>query len=267
MTKEELLQKGISESDADKIITALDNTGTIDPLANLEKALNKDNTGKQESLFKAADNDEDDKKGKGKEKDEDDDDGDYDEEYMKKYMKKYMKANKKACAKTAKDVGLFEGEMKKAMENVDMNADAGVIDVIDLKPILENQGEYNSAMAKAIQENSSQVIIISAKVNELYDLMEKAAQLQVAQAKALDVIVSQPQGRKGVVTNADMSKAVEPVITPEQTKVIYGTLMKAVKAGDLQAGQIISTFESAGHNVMALKQSDRQYISELMAKK
>jgi len=255
MTKEELLQKGISEDVADEIVAAFEETeNSANSLLLLEKALNKD-SGKQESLFKAKDEDGD---------DEDDDADDYNEEYMKKYMKRYMKENKKSCSKAAKEVGLFEGEMKKAIDDIDRDAEGAVIEMVDLAPILDSQREFNESMSKAIQEISSQIAVISAQTEEGFDLMEKAARVQVEQAKALDTVLSQPQGRKGVTANVNMAKAAE-IVTPEQNQMVYKTLMKAVSSGDKQAGQIISVFESAGKTIRALTPAQRQYVNELMA--
>jgi len=250
MTKEELLEKGISEDVADEIIASFEENDSSSLLL-LEKALNKDSE-RQESLFKAGD------------VDDDDDGDDYNEEYMKKYMKRYMKENKKSCSKTAKEVGLFEGEMKKAMESIDYDAEGAVVEMVDLGPILESQGEFNEKMAKAIEEISGQLTVIFAQTEEGFDIMEKAARVQVEQAKALDTVFSQPQGRKGVTATADMAKAAEIAGNHEQNKLVYETLMKAVQTGDRQAGQIISVFESAGKNIAALSPEHKNYVNSLL---
>jgi hypothetical protein len=254
MTKEELLQKGVSEDVADEIVAAFDETGSSNSLLLLEKALNKDD-GKQESLFKAEEMDDD-----------DDDEEGYDEAYMKKYMRKYMMANKKSCGKMAKELGIAGEEMKKAMDDFSMDAEGAVIEMADLAPILESQLEFNERMAKAIEEISGQINLISAQAENGFDIMAKAARVQVEQAKALDTVLSTPQGRKGVTANVDMTKAIEPVISPEQNKLVYSVLMKAVQSGDAKAGQIISVFESAGRNIQALTPEHKNYVNNLLAK-
>jgi hypothetical protein len=270
MTKEELLQKGVSEDVADEIISAFEDGGQENSLSLLEKALNK-GSDKQESLFKAEEEGEEKEEKESKkeegEEEEEGEDKDYDEKYMKKYMKRYMKENKKACSKAAKEVGMFNDEMKKAMDDIDTGAEGAVVEMNDLAPYLNAQRKFNDTMAKAIKEISSQVILISSQNEQSFDLMEKAARVQVEQAKAIDGVFSQPQGRKGVMSSAvqPMAKAVDQFVKEDNTR-IYSVLMKAVKTGDRTAGQVISVFESCGKNANKLNITQRQYVSELLNK-
>lgn len=251
LTKEELLQKGISEDVADEIIAAAESDGSPEnSLQALEKALNN------ETLFKAKGGDDD-------EGDEEEEGSDYDESYMKKYMKRYMKENKAACGKMAKDVGIFGGEMKKAVESFDNDAEAAVIEMEDLKPILESQVEFNDAMSKAVEEISGAIELIRVRAEQSYDLMQKAAAVQVETAKSMDEFFSTPAGRKGVTASVTMQKAENPV-SPEMVKTVYSTLMKATQKGDQKAGMILSAFESTGKNLKRLNDLQRQYINDLI---
>jgi len=256
MTRDELLQKGVSEDVADEIIAAFEEAESPhNSLELLEKALNKDSD-KEESLFKAEDKDED-----------DEDEDDYDEQYMKKYMRRYMQANKKSCGKMAKELGIYGEEMKKAIEDIDTDAEGAVVEMTDLKPFLDSQSEFNEQMTKAIQELSSQIIAITNQTESGFDLLEKAARVQVEQAKAIDGFFSVPQGRKGAVSQGvAMRKAAELPVSPEARQHVYSVLMKATKGGDRKAGEIISTFESAGQNINLLSQEQRHYVNELITK-
>jgi hypothetical protein len=266
-TKEELLQKGLSEEDADKIITAFEsNEDPENSIQLLEKALNEgDNSTPGDSpdvdpLLKAK---------KGKEDDDDSgDDDDYNPEFMKKHMKRYMKENKKSCGKMAKEVGIYGEEMKKAIDEMDTNLDGAVVEMADLKPILEQQVAFNESLSKAVEELSGRVLSISTLGEKQFDVMQKAAQLQVDQAKSMETFLSQPAGKKGktAISTEDMKKAKETLISPESTQYIYDVLMKATKDGDRNAGMIISAFESSGKNVNMLNPGQKKYINELITK-
>lgn len=254
LTKEELLQKGISAEVADEIIAAAaSDEGSENSLQALEKAIS---TPEEGELFKAKGGKE-----KGEGEDEDDEDSDYDEAYMRKYMKRYMKENKKACGKMAKEAGIFSGNMEKAAE-LDMDAEGAIVEMADLKPILEEQGEFNSRMAKAIETLAEQVMYISERQDKSFDLMTKAAAVQVETAKGLGEFLSTPAGRKGVTASVEMQKASQ--VTPEMSKMIYSKLMKAVQSGNKDAGMVISAFESSGKNINRLNPAHRAFITQLM---
>jgi hypothetical protein len=254
LTKEELLQKGISAEVADEIIAAsASDEGSENSLQALEKAIS---TPEEGELFKAKGGKE-----KGEGEDEDGEDSDYDEAYMRKYMKRYMKENKKACGKMAKEAGIFSGNMEKAAE-LDMDAEGAIVEMADLKPILEEQGEFNSRMAKAIETLAEQVMYISERQDKSFDLMTKAAAVQVETAKGLGEFLSVPQGRKGVTASVEMQKASQ--VTPEMSKMIYSKLMKAVQSGNKDAGMVISAFESSGKNINRLNPAHRAFITQLM---
>jgi hypothetical protein len=253
MTREELLEKGVSEEVADEIVAAFEDSSSSNSLELLEKALSAP---KEESLFKADDeNPEEEEK-------------EYDEEYMKKYMKKYMKENKSACMKAAKEAGIFADEMKKAIDDIDLNAEGAVIEMADLTPVLTSQIDFNEKMVKAMEDLAEKVTFIAEHSVQNYDLMQKAARVQVEQAKALDGVLSQPNGRKGVIAHADLAKAstVTGGLTPEMNNAFYSTLFKATKGGDHKAGEIISLFESANRDIRALTPEHRQYVNDLLAK-
>ena len=264
LTKEELLQKGISEEVADEIIAAAAaDSDPVNSLQTLEKALNED--AEEGELFKANGGE-----GKGKKDDDDDEDdedegGGYNEEYMKKYMKRFMKENKGAASKAAKEVGIFAGEMKKAVSDMDLDAvDGAMIEMKDLAPILENQLDFNSKMAKAMEDISSAVEIIRAQQDQSFDLMKKAAAVQIETAKGFGEFLSTPQGRKGVTANVEMAKAAK--LSPDDAKKVYTVLMKAVHNGDQIAGGIISRYESAGKDIRALTPDQKKYINDLILK-
>lgn len=257
MTKEELLQKGIDPEVADEIIAAFEETTDGNSLSALQKALDDDG---MDSLFKA-------KGGKeGEKEEEEEEEEDYNAEYMKKHMKRYMKENKSACAKAAKESGLFEEKLEKAMETFDTSADGAIVEMADLLPILEHQKEFNSAMQKAVEFISGQVLLIASQNEKSFDLMQKAARVQVEQANSLGEFLSVPQGRKGVIASMQKATPAIAAVTPEGNKLIYQTLMKAVQGGDKMAGQIISVFESNGHDASKLNEVSRKYINDLIQK-
>ena len=258
MTKEELLSKGVSEDVADEIILAMDTQeDEQDSLSALQKALD-DVPEEMELLEKAEDEDED-----------DEDKEDYDEKYMKKYMKRYMKANKGSCQKMMKELGDAGEKMSKAIDDFDEDADGAVIEMAELAPILEEQSELNAKMLKAIVVLSDQIESITEVSAKNYDLMTKAAKVQVEQAKGLQDFMSVPSGRKGVVAGAPLEKAIQPDATkfaPEDNQIIYQSLMKAVKEGDRNAGLVISAFDSKGKDANRLNTVQKKYIHELLSK-
>lgn len=175
-----------------------------------------------------------------------------------------MKENKKACGKMAKEVGIFNENMEKAVSELDMDAEGAIVEMVDLKPILEAQGEVNSSMAKAIENLSEQVSYIASQQDKSFDLMRKAAAVQVETSKGLDTFLSTPQGRRGVTASVEMQKA--SAINPETNGVAYSVLMKATKSGDQKAGMVISAFETAGKRLERLNPAQRAYIAELIQK-
>jgi hypothetical protein len=257
LTKEELLEKGVSSEVADEIIASHEDSKTDeDPLQALEKSISDP---EMDTLFKA----------NGEEGDSEDggDDKDYDEVYMKKHMKKYMINNKKACKKMATDVGLFNEKMSKAIDDVDVEAEGAVIEMDDLKPVLESYKESGEAMVKAVELISDQLAFLSNQNEKSYDLMKKSGAVVVEQAKVINGFMSAPQGRKGKV--ATMSKATHEnsdssILNAEQSKLIYQTLMKATQGGDRKAGKIISVLESAGQDANMLDAEERKYVNDLI---
>lgn len=255
ISKEELLEKGIPEEKADEIISALSTEETADePLQALQKALGDDP--EMDTLFKAKGEDED---------SDDDDEKEYDEKYMKKYMKRYMKENKKSCGKMMKDLGDSGEDMKKAIEDVDLDSEGAVIEMTDLKPFLDEQSEFNSEMVKAITSLSETMETIIAQGDKNYDLMEKAARVTAIQAEGLGEFLAKPQGRKAkVVADVDMQKAHSDA--KQESAEVYTTLLKAVQNGDRKAGEIIGSFESRGKNVKFLNDAQKSYIQTLRDK-
>ena len=114
MTKEELLQKGVSEEVADEIIQAMTVQEDEDSLSALQKALDEVPEN-MELLEKAEDEEEEDE-----EKDE----------YSEKDMKRYMKAKgKAACQKMMKELGFASEKMSKAVEDIDADADGAIVEM------------------------------------------------------------------------------------------------------------------------------------------
>jgi hypothetical protein len=254
MTKEELLQKGISEDVVDEIMTKFEDKTSENSLQALQKALNKDEDGN--TLFKAAK--------KGGNEDEDD----YDEEYMKKHMKRYMKSQKDVS-----DTDMYEEKMKKAADDLG-EEDYGIIDAKDMKPYLDTQQEITVELCKAVSSLSEQFEYLKnrneERNEEMFDLLKKASQVQVEQAAEIEKFMATPQGKKGITSNVDpkqdLSKAITgEKITPEQNGLIYQTLLKAVKLNkDAIAGQIISRFEAARRNYNELESGHKAYIQKLI---
>lgn len=253
LTKEELLQKGISEEIADEIIKSYtDNSQEDDSLETLQKALNE-GTPATEDLSKAE------KKG-----DKDDSDGekdDYNESYMKKHMKRYMKEKGKVFEDKDDD---SEKDMKKAIDDIDLNSEGAVVEMTDLAPFLNTLGPIIASMSKAIPELAERIEVVSAQSEKNYDLMQKAAKVTAESAENMSKFLDIPNGRKGEDASVDMQKA--QASSSEQRKIVHGVLMKAVRENDRKAGQIISAFESSGQNINALKPSDKKYVNDLIKK-
>lgn len=244
MTKEELLQKGISEEDADQIIASFsENSQDEDnPLEALQKALKDDDSG-MDDLSKAE---------KGEEKDSEDE-KEYDEKFMKK-MKRYMKEKGKMFKDEKED-------MKKAVDELDLDSEGAVIEMSDLAPILEKQADFNEKMSKAIEDIAVNMSVISEKSEKGFDIMKKAAIVTAEQASGLSGFLKTPAGRKGVIADEKMAKAQGSV---NDSKKIWKVLMKAIRNEDRVAGDIMGAFESAGQNVNLLKKSQKEYIGELL---
>ena len=258
LTKNELLEKGVSSEVADEIIASFDENE--DAVTALRKAIEDEDC--SDLLIKAdSDGDDDD----GEDDDDDDDDGkDYDEAYMRKNMKKYMIENKKACAKTAKEVGLFGEKMNKAIDDLDTDSEGAVVEMSDLTPILVAQKEFNGEMTKALRAIAGEMAFISNQNEKSFDLLRKSSAVVAEQADVIDALASTPQGRKSVVASPQSIPKHE--INKDQSKLIYKTLLKATEAGDRTAGQIISKFEVAGQNVSAFSTEEKKYVNDLIMK-
>jgi len=249
LTKEELLQKGVSEESADKIIKAYNSDTEENSLLELKKALNGEN---QEEKKENEENETD----------------DYDKakKYMKKYMKRYMKENPEYCKKMMKKFSNSSEKLEKATENFDLNSDGGVIEMIDLAPFLEAQTEFNQEMIKAVSGLSEKVENINENTNNSYDLMQKAAKVQIEQADSFNSFLSIPQGRKAKISNLNKGSNLE-TFSKEENSLIYQTLLKAVKNGDEKAGPLISAFESRGKNINNLNPVQKQALNQFIMKK
>lgn len=257
ITKEELLQKGIDASEADKIISALEaQTENSSPLEALNKALSDDP--EMDSLFKA-------KKGEGDE-DEDDEEKDeeYDEKFMKK-MKKYMKSKGKDDDDDDDEKGgkMFGKEMKKAIDDIS-GADGGVVEMADLSPLLSSMVETVQTMAKAISGLERKIEVISGQNAESYSLLAKAAAVTAETAEIVSGIGNAPVGRKGALVQ-NMEKAVKTVQKVD-SNAVWSTLVKALNSGDMKAGAIGSKFESSGKRFDFLNNEEQSYVKELMTK-
>lgn len=253
MTKEELLQKGITEEELDQYVSSLSSDSQEeDPLPALQKAL--DGVPEMDTLLKAEKKEEDDKDDSDEGKEE------YNEKFMKK-MKRYMKEK----GKIFKDMKESEKDMKKAVENLDVEEEGGaVVEYSDLAPLLKVLVPAIENMAKAIPELAERIEIVSAQADKNYGLMQKAARVTVEQAKSVNEFLNVPNGRKGVTEKAEMQKAQET--SKEQSGIIYDVLLKAVKEQDRDAGYIISAFESSGRNINSLKPEHKKYIHQLIQK-
>jgi hypothetical protein len=255
-TKDELLAKGIDPTVADEIVSSYDHSEEVGtPLSQLEKALKPKKGNDEQSLFKA-------EKGE-KEGDAEDDaepDEDADDETKAKYMKK--KALKKADG-DEEDEEKDEKEMKKAFDSIDRSAPGAVVEMETLDPALSAIQTVMSSMLKAVNALSTRVDKIVAQNDESYDLMHKAAELQVETSKGLSAVLATPVGRKGVNT-VDMKKAQELNADLTNRKLVYQVLAKAVSMKDPIGGAIAERYESAGHDIRALSKEDRAGIAKLI---
>jgi len=253
LTKEELLEKGISEEVADEIIASFDDKQNLsgNPLEMLEKALSDT---KEDTLFKAA-------ASKEEEEPDEDEDEEYDEKFMKK-MKRYMKSNNK------KMVGLekAESDMKKAVDNINTEADGVIAEMEDVTPVLNSLVAGFEALSKAVSDIDAKVNFISEQSSKGFDIMEKAAHVQLEQAKFFDKEMSKSAGSKGIAFDGKMSKASELQTKADQGRAVYSVLMKATQNKDRKAGAIISRFESSGRNINILTDSEKAYVNDLIKK-
>lgn len=256
MTKEELLSKGISEEVADEIIASFEDKANEDSLQALKKALDPDTP--EDDLIKA-------KGGKDKAEkepdDEVDDDKEYNESYMKKHMKRYMKENQKEFEGELKKC---YGSMKKAIDDIDPDADGMVVQMEDFTPFATNIVETVGEMCKAITALKAEVEIINDKTEKNYSLMQKAAKVQIEQAEGLDKFLSNSDtgGPRGIVATEKMEKAINDA--KMYNEQVYKVLFKATRKGDQQAGNVISYFESAGKNYKKLPPQMQEYVTDLM---
>jgi len=260
MTKEELLQKGFSPEEAEKVAQALDaqaNNEPENPLLALKKELDL-------SKAKASEgDDEPDKEGK---------DDDYNPEYMEKNMRRYMKENKKACAKMMKEMGDYSEDMKKALEDFDEDGDY-LLETKNLAPFMETFTGITpvlEGMVKAIVNINEELTMVKGQNEKTFDLMQKAASVTADQAEIfqnLNQAMSKSNGRKGITgMQAPLQKAATPqgTITPEANKQVLTSLMKAVKQGIPGADDMVVVFESRGKDVNKIPPDTRQKIANII---
>ena len=247
-TKEELLEKGVSEEVADEIISGLSED---DSLTALSKALG-DGEGESGSLFKA----------EGEEDgDDESEDDDYDEKYMKRYMKKYMKSNGSACKKMMKEMGMMKAEMSDSFNSIDASAEGAIVEMTDLSPVLDKFSETIDTMSKAIEAINDRVDVIARNSDTVYDLQSKSARVMLEMGKAQEFELSQSTGRKSTSTQ-NLQKAHE--YSQNDSNIVYKTLLKAVKEGNESAGMVLSSFESNGKNLSKLNPAQRKVIAGLI---
>lgn len=260
MLKKLLLQKGMSEAEADEIIAATAQENDSSLIA-LQKSLNSP---EMDKLFKA-------KGGKDEAEEDggDDDDEEYDEKFMKKhkkYMKKFGKGDDgKHDEPDGDEAPAFGKEMKKAVSDFDFQAEGGVVEMAELSPLIEAFVSTVSNLEKAISGLNRKVELISAQNEASFSLMAKAAAVQVETAETISGIASTPAGRKGIVVQ-DMAKAKSTAIVTAEPKTVWKVLAKAITGGDMKAGAIGSKFESSGMRINFLNQDEQKYVQELIAK-
>jgi hypothetical protein len=252
-TKNELLAKGIDPTVADEIIASYDRSSEDEnPLTRLEKALKPKKENDEQSLFKAEEGEKDGDPANDNEPDEDEDD------------EKFMKKNKKAMKKAEDDEDEEKGEeMKKAFDSIDRSAPGAVVEMEDLAPAISAIQKSFSSLLKAVSVLSSRVDKIVAQNEESYDLMHKAAELQVETSKGLSSVLALPTGRKSVST-VNMEKAVAVNADLTNRQLVYQVLAKGVQMKDPIAGAIAERYESAGHDIRVLSKEDRAGIAKLI---
>lgn len=247
ITKEELLQKGIDPVVADEILASMESEENSSPLEALKKAVEKKpETG---DLFKAKEGEDD-----------EDEDEEYDEKFMKK-MKKYMKSKGHEEPDGDEGEGNMFGKMKKAIDDIDPNAEGAIVEMAELAPVLEAMVETVQTMAKAISGLERRIELVSDQNSENYNLLAKAAAVTAETAEIISEIGTQPQGRKGVLM-ADMNKAKD--MTQPEPKVVWAALTKALNSGNMKAGEIGSKYESAGKRFSALNAVEQNFVKELI---
>lgn len=258
MTKEELLLKGLSEKDADEIIASFSEAekGVKDPLQALKKAIGDDDVDPEgdEAILAKAKKDEED----GGEEDT------YDAEYMKKHMKRYMMENKKACKKMGEDMGLYQEKMKKAIDDIDIDADGVIVDMEDLTPFLDAQKDTIEHLAKAVDSINDQLEVIVSQGSVSYDLLNKASVVHVNVAETLNKAMSLTSGRKGLTESELIEKGKKNTDKNTERKKVWNVLHKALSSGDRKAGELMSKFESTGQRYNLLTEPERSYVQNLI---
>lgn len=243
--KDLLLQKGFTEEEADQMITALSEKETQNPLPLLKAVLTK----KPDEVF-----------GKAAAKEEDDED--YSADYMKKHMKRFMKENKESYTDMEDDSDMAKKKMKKAVEEMDPDADGAVLDMVDLKPYLTAQGKTIETLAKAVKAINETLEVVMTQGAQNYHLAEATAAVNVETAEMLQKAMGKSMGRKGQTVDEKMQKAIETKHADSETK--WQALFKATQNGDPRAGSIIGVFESNNRSTKNLPKSDVLYIDELV---
>lgn len=238
MNKEQLMAKGLSPEAADEVIASFAGSTAGSPILELHKAIKKG--GKADDLFKAEEEEEDEEKAG---------DGDDDDDDMEK----------------GEDIDEDGEDLEKAISDINAHGEGAVVEMTDLAPYLRATAKFNKSMLKAVSDLVAENRTIKAQNAELYDIMHKAASVQVLTAETLEKAMGAPAGRKGVTTVSsqilEKAKAVDT-----DAKTVYVTLEKAMLTGDRRAGLVLSAFESAGKQVGKLDKSSREYIAELIKK-
>jgi hypothetical protein len=253
VTKEELLQKGLSEEEADGVVAKYSSEPTLedDPLQALNKALGQEKATTDKADLNKAEKDEED----------DNDEKEYDANYMKKNMKRYMKENKKACQKLMKEMDMYTDKMQKAEEEIDTSSDGVVVEMDDLSPYLTAQNEAFEQLAKAVVSINEQLEVIRDQGVQSYDLMQKAGKVNAMTYETFNKAMSISTGKKGVMASEKMNKAEK---LKENSHNQWEILYKATKAGNIKAGDVIGKFETAGRNINLLNPEDQAFIQNLV---
>lgn len=265
--KEELLQKGIDPAIVEEMINLAESGKSGDAIEALAKALS--NTGGQQDLFKADDEDDDDDDSMSDDDNDDDDDDDgYDEKYMKKNMKRYMSENKAACKKMVESFEGESGKLQKAISSIDEDADGAVVEMVNLSPLLTSISSTMQSLTKAMFKMIDRVDELESGQIETQDLLEKASSVTLAIAENNQKVFSQSTGRRSVtedLTKAEISR--QQTAQNSNKRVVHEVLKKAIQNGDRKAGEIMGVFESTGMRLDVLNSDEKLYVKNLLEAK
>lgn len=210
--------------------------------------------------------DADDKGGK----DDDDEDDKYDAEYMKKYMHKYMKENKGELEKMAKEAGVLKKSAEASGEGLDgpdaQAADGGGVILYDGTNNLKSLIKAVVDLAVKVGENSQDMVLLKAANIKTYQMLEGIG--AVVAGNDDSAVVPAPKGQQHAAPVVPGPESGSQLLQKAQAMGVHkimDALMKANKAGDVQAGLLVTALESCNGQIGALPQEYQTGLDRILS--